>query len=444
MNFSGKLSFEQRLFWLGLIGALPASLLLLWLLVKHDYSGYLITLMTIFLVVHVGLCAYQIKFKITHQFRTLTNLLEALSNDDFSLRARPSGHPGALHALISQVNNLADLLTEQRYAVKETELLLAKVIAQIDVAVFTFDSEQRLTLVNRAGASLYRKDIDDLRHTTASRLGLDGVLNKNGQVVELNFIGQTNRFHINTEQFIDHNERHTLLFMTNVQAALREEERKAWQNLIRVISHELNNSLTPIASISQSLMSMNTLEQTLMRENLGLINERANSLSAFIQSYQELAKLPTPTAENLDIHSELKQVATLFPKIKFYFEGEKSELKADPAQLRQLLINLFKNAYEASVNQSKATEKEIAVSVHWQQDGDWFELRIKDEGPGIQNPSNIFVPFYTTKPGGSGIGLVLCRQIAEGHGGNLSLTNAAGGGCIATLKLPLDFPLNHQ
>lgn len=462
---SSKLSFEQRLFWLSLLGALPSSIFLIWLLQEHQYSGYMITLVILYLIAHIGICAYQIRFSIITQFRTLTNLLEALTNDDYSLRGRRTGKSGALNELVAQINSLSELLARQRFTVKETQLLLAKVIAHIDVAVFTFDPQNRLTLVNRAGADLYQKDIDELHNMSISKLGLEGMLARNGQVVELTF-GKpglskekgvstegtqfhSGRFHISTDQFIERNEHHTLLFLTNVHAALREEERKAWQNLIRVISHELNNSLSPIASISQTLMQMSLTDQDVLKESLGVINERANSLSAFIKSYQQLAKLPAPNLQNLDIRAEIEQVTVLFPDVNFEFrigsgntslqsdateKLNQSEITADPAQLRQLLINLFKNAQEASKQVSK--DANVNITIGWKKDKDYFTLSIKDNGPGIKNPENIFVPFYSTKPGGSGIGLLLCRQIAEGHGGQLSLTNAKDGGGLASLRIP--------
>lgn len=430
-----KLAFEQKLAWLSLLGALPSSLILIWLLYAHQYSGYLIALVVLYLFAHIGICAWQIRFNIVNQFRTLTNLLEALSNEDYTLRGRSQGSTGALNELITQINSLSDLLAEQRYTVKETQLLLAKVIAHIDVAVFTFDSQKKLTLVNRAGAALYQQEPEKLQRLNIHKLGLAGVLQKNGQVVELSFSQQndntnTGRFHISTDQFVDHNEQHTLLFLTNVQAALREEERRAWQNLIRVISHELNNSLAPIASISQTLLDMRVTDTDVLAENLGLINERASSLSAFIQSYQQLAKLPAPNKQTLEIRSEIQQVTSLFPDIEFQLRGEETHIQADASQLRQCLINLFKNAKEAM--QASGSSPQIYVT--WQQNEDSFTLTVKDTGPGIKNPENLFVPFYSTKPGGSGIGLLLCRQIAEAHGGQLNMSNSKEGGCVASLQ----------
>lgn len=440
---SGKLAFEQKLAWLSLLGALPSSLVLIWLLYVHQYSGYLIALVILYLFAHIGICAWQIRFNIINQFRTLTNLLEALSNDDYSLRGRRQGTTGALNELIVQINSLSDILSEQRYSVKETQLLLAKVIAHIDVAVFTFDAQGKLTMVNRAGAALYQQEPEVLQRRSIEKLGLAGMLQKNGQVVELDFAQhndtpQRGRFHISTDQFIDHNEQHTLLFLTNVQAALREEERKAWQNLIRVISHELNNSLAPIASISQSLLDLNVTDADVIKENLGLINERANSLSQFIQSYQQLAKLPAPNLQTLQIRSEIEQVTSLFPEIQFQMTGDNLAISADSAQLRQLLINLLKNAKEATLMDSQKADTAITIHIDWQQEKDNFILRVRDEGPGINNPENLFVPFYSTKPGGSGIGLLLCRQIAEAHGGQLRLTNAREGGCLVTLELMMN------
>jgi len=220
---------------------------------------------------------------------------------------------------------------------------------------------------------------------------------------------------------------------------LRSEERKAWQSLVRVISHEINNSLSPIASISQSLQRLlikqsNIEEHTdFLIEGLTVIAQRTKSLGGFVNSYKQIASLPEPVKQLTSIASLVNKVTKLYPEdtVEMVTLDDVS-LSVDAVQLEQVLINLVKNAVEA-INNTGVSGK---VSISWQGVGKNFKLVIVDDGTGVSNPDNLFVPFYTTKAKGSGIGLVLCRQIIEAHGGKLSLANRSDAkGCIAVIEL---------
>ncbi len=223
---------------------------------------------------------------------------------------------------------------------------------------------------------------------------------------------------------------------------MREEEREAWQRLLRVLGHELNNSLAPIQSVAQSLESSlqrerqgNPSESLLadVRQGLAIIRSRTEALARFMAAYSRLARLPQPTLAPVDLHDVVHSVAKLSVRVPLSLkEGPHAMIRADRDQIEQLLINLIRNAADASL------EVGGEVSIEWSRNGSYWEVRVIDEGPGISNPANLFVPFFTTKPGGSGIGLVLSRQIAEAHGGTLTLENRQEhSGCIARLRLPL-------
>jgi signal transduction histidine kinase len=228
--------------------------------------------------------------------------------------------------------------------------------------------------------------------------------------------------------------------IADLSVPLREEELKAWQRLVRVLGHELNNSLAPIKSIAGSLTAILKRGQRApdweddMRSGLEIIETRADGLSRFMQAYARLAKLPAPSLAPTDVASIIHRAAALETRRPIAVTGG-PDLTAnlDGAQIEQVLINLLKNAVEAVL------ENDGGVRVSWQKQGTSFEVRIEDDGPGLANTANLFVPFFTTKPSGSGIGLLLCRQIAENHGGSLSLRNRDGGasGCLATLRLPI-------
>jgi two-component system nitrogen regulation sensor histidine kinase NtrY len=228
--------------------------------------------------------------------------------------------------------------------------------------------------------------------------------------------------------------------MTDVSRSLRDEERQAWQRLIRVIGHEINNSLAPIKSIAGSLERLVARDpkpadwESDMRDGLQVIGGRADSLSRFTAAYAQLARLPAPTIEPVSLAPLVTRVAGLEQRLAVHVAGGPGViLRADAAQLEQLLINLVRNAVDA------ALVTRGGVRVGWTVTDTQVRVYVDDDGPGVSNPANLFVPFFTTKPGGSGIGLVLCRQIAEAHGGTVTLENRQPGpGCRAELVLPLE------
>jgi signal transduction histidine kinase len=221
---------------------------------------------------------------------------------------------------------------------------------------------------------------------------------------------------------------------------LREEQLRAWQRLVRVLGHELNNSLAPIKSIAATLeTSMDRLPRPPdwaedMKSGLGIITSRSESLEKFLQGYTRLAKLPPPQSAPFDLPAMLRRAAALERRLEVEVDaGVPVELVADEAQLEQAVINLVKNAVEASLDQQTPV-----VRISWRTAGANAEICIDDNGTGIGDTANLFVPFFTTKPGGSGIGLALCQQIAENHGGSIGLYNRDDrSGCSAILRLPL-------
>jgi nitrogen fixation/metabolism regulation signal transduction histidine kinase len=231
---------------------------------------------------------------------------------------------------------------------------------------------------------------------------------------------------------------HELLVLTDLSRTLREEERNAWQRLVRVLGHEMNNSLAPIKSIAGSLESLLRREpppsdwQDDARSGLKSIATRADSLSRFMQAYARLAKLPPPQKEEINLGDLIRRVASLETRMTIDIRaGRELSIRADGAQIEQLLINIMRNAADASLE----TQGEVAIG--WREAGECVEVFVQDEGHGIMNPTNLFVPFFTTKPTGSGIGLTLSRQIAEAHGGSLTLSNRQGKiGAEALLRLP--------
>lgn len=431
-----KISFERKVFW---VTATPGILLSIIALLAFWYAGlspYLTILLMILMLSAVFMSSGWLYRQVKLQFQTMTNLLEAVANGDYGLRSRQARGTGALAELTQQINQLADTLTRQHFEVKESQLLLNKIMSQINVAIFAWNERQEITLVNNAGCQLLAAPGSKILNQTPTAFFPATLLQKNNQVIEHHFPGLTGRFNILQDQFMEQNHQHSLLFITNVQEILRAEELKAWQNLIRVISHEINNSLVPITSLSQMLLSHPVIlqESGALKESLEVIAERATGLTEFVTSYRRLSKIPTPNPQSIAIRTELEKVTTLYPEQAFNIQAdEKLLLSVDPNLFQQVLINLCKNAIEAQ-SQCNSTNA-IVISVL--RSADHIIIAIQDEGPGISNPENLFVPFYSTKVKGSGIGLILCRQIIEAHGGQLQLSNGKPQGCIAKISMPL-------
>ena len=247
---------------------------------------------------------------------------------------------------------------------------------------------------------------------------------------------------------------HTLVVLSDVSRALREEERRAWQRLIRVLGHELSNSLAPIKSIAGSLSSrvsatpMDATVRSDLQRGLEIIEARSASLHRFLEAYRKLAQMPSPVLREVQLGPLVSRAAGLETRMNVCVrDGPNVVFQADPDQLEQMLINLVRNAVDAVLETSSTADgdpslrmdrsEEKKVSVAWDADAKEITLAIEDDGPGLLNPSNVFTPFYTTKPHGSGVGLVLSRQIAEAHGGTIEISNRpTGHGCLVKVVLP--------
>ncbi len=440
---SPRLTHDQRVLLMALASAVPGAVISLIFLWSGDYTPKVQwTLSVLIVTVCLGF-AFALRERVVVPLQTLSNLLAALGEGDFSIRARGARGGDPLGEVMIEVNALVDTLRNQRLGALEATTLLRKVMEEIDVAVFTFDDEQRLQFVNRAGSHLLRQPMERLLDRRADELGLDeGLTAEVPRIVPATFPGGTGRWALRRTAFRQGGRPHELLVISDVSQPLREEERQAWQRLIRVLGHELNNSLAPIKSIAGSLSFLLGRESLPadwrddVTRGLDVIAARADSLNRFMSSYARLAKLPAPSLGSLDVREFVARVIGLQTTAIVDIEGGPGlVVRADGDQLEQLLINLLRNGIEA------ATETNGRVRVGWRRlDGlpDLLEVWVEDDGPGLSNMSNLFVPFFTTKPGGSGIGLVLSRQIAEAHGGTLALENRTSThGCRATLRLPL-------
>jgi len=438
-----RLKFEKRVTFLALAAGFPAVCLCAFLLWYDNYSARVQWTADLFLAIFWLSIAFNLKQRIVRPLQTLSNILAAIREGDYSIRGRRAAMGDALGEVMLEVNDLGQTLREQRIGALEANALLRTVMSEIDVAVFAFDGEQRLQLVNRAGERLLAQPSNRLIGRTSSELGLAACFSREegegSHTMQMVFPGGFGRWDIRHSTFREGGAQHQLLVLTDLSQTLREEERTAWQRLLRVLGHELNNSLAPIKSVAGSLADLLALQPRPtdwgddMHRGLEVISSRADSLARFIESYSKLARLPQPRFEPLNIGSLVHRVVSLETRLPVnVVAGPELVIKGDDVQLEQLLINLVRNAVDASM------ETKGNVGVGWTQSNGQVEVWISDEGPGLASTANLFVPFFTTKAKGSGIGLVLSRQIAEAHGGTLTLENRSGKrGCEALLRLPI-------
>ncbi|MDE1175809.1 MAG: ATP-binding protein [Edaphobacter sp.] len=439
-----KLSFERRLrLWFYLIG-LP-GLLLSWSLLSAYSVDRAIAIILLVLYAFVWMFLVSVMLEqITRPLQTLANVVAALREDDYSFRARGAKRNDAIGDLALEINALANLLQTQRAGALEAIALVERVVDSMHSPVMAFDLAGRLKLLNAAAERTFSLKASVALGRTAKELGLERLSEASDDDLLPLENGQASRWMIKRAGFRLRGIPHTLLVLADVSTALREEERMAWKRLIRVLGHEINNSLTPIKSIAESLRVQ--LERTVAEEQredfvrgLEVIEDRSESLNRFLQAYRQLMGLPAPKTAPVVVKELIERVAKLETRLRVEVkEGQGITMLADGDQLQQALINLVRNATEAARGPEEEHAQQACVEIEWFTTENDVVIVIADNGPGLTNQSNLFVPFYTTKPNGTGIGLVLAQQIAEAHGGMLRLYNRTdkSTGCIAELRLP--------
>jgi two-component system, NtrC family, nitrogen regulation sensor histidine kinase NtrY len=443
----GKLPHDQAVLAYALLAGLPAVVLALALLWARTHQPVLQWMLSAVVVGSWVILASVARAHVVRPLQTTANLLLALREGDYSFRARGAKHDDPLGEVLAEINSLGTVLQTQRRGAIEATALLRTVMEEIDVAVFAFDQDQVLRLVNRAGERLLAQPGARLLARSAAAIGMADCLEgeANRLLGSAIFAGGHGRWGLSRTQFREDGRPHQLVVIADLSQPLREEELKAWQGLVRVLGHELNNSLAPIKSIAGSLGTTLRREprpadwEDDLRSGLNIIATRAEGLERFLQAYSRLARIPPPALAPCELTEIVRRVPALETRLPLVLLGGPSlPLRCDAAQIDQVLINLVRNAVDAALEQRAAGRSDAGVRLGWRRDGAMAEVRIEDDGPGIAQTANLFVPFFTTKPEGSGIGLVLCRQIAENHGGSLDLRNRDGAsGCLAILRLPL-------
>ncbi|MES2623791.1 MAG: ATP-binding protein [Pseudomonadota bacterium] len=434
---------ESKLFWRAISGLIPVGALL-----AMFWADWPITLpgqiaISVGAVGWIIVVAISIRRTFIHQMRTLNTLIEAIRSEDYSLRGTLARETGGLAELYQQINSLTDELQQSRQDEKELRGLLERIITQFNVAVVAYDGDHRIVLANHLAEKLLQTDSTAMLGKPIKFYQLDRILpEQNSHLLEFSFPGARGRWQVSRQTYIHDGKQGNLIFIADLEQVLSEQEIKAWQRLIRVIAHEVNNSLTPITSLCQTLRSIlrkkveteRSGEHDDLLEGLEVINERALNLRDFISDYARIARLPDAQKKQFDLLPLVARIRTIYKEdaIEFLTKETAALVYGDQTQIEQVLINLIKNAIEATADKKKVITIDVSCT------DKLCRIAITDQGAGISNPANLFVPFYTTKPQGAGIGLALARRIAAAHNGDLQLQNREeAGGAIATLTLPL-------
>lgn len=357
--------------------------------------------------------------------------IDAIQQQDYSLFARPAFAEGRVAEFHQQLNQLGESLQQHKSNNDQQSFLLYRLIDQLNTPILVFDHRMQLSYANTAFSQLFHQPWQTLRHASPGLLGL--ISEPEWQFIDTD---KAHQWQIRHSRFLDQGQNYQLLVFINIQAALREGQLEAWQKLIRVLSHEIRNSLTPVAALTQSLQSKANSERD--QQALELIGERCQHLQDFVSRYAELHKPLQIQTQWIKADMLFQRLTALFPDAQLQAKGLHLQIWADLVLLQQVLINLIKNALEAG---SPPGSIELFFGQHDHQN----EISVIDQGHGIANPDNLFVPFYSTKTQGQGIGLSLSRHIIEQMGGQLSLNNnpkthdnpkAVGASALITLPRP--------
>jgi two-component system, NtrC family, nitrogen regulation sensor histidine kinase NtrY len=456
LRFEARLRLYSALLCLPILGLITALLL-----IEHFSTTAIISILVIVgLALLLAVAAFM--DQVIRPLQTLANVVAALREEDYSFRARGAQSNDPFGDLAIEINALADMHQTQRLGSLEAAALFRRVIAELDAPVLALDQCARLRLINPAAERLFKINAARDLGRTAAELNIEMLTTHTGEealLIDDKLSNGPSRWIVHATSFRQRGVPHTLFLLSDVSTALREEERVAWRRLIRVLGHEISNSLAPIKSIAGSLRArlpenMNGSVPDFDR-GLGVIESRAESLNRFVQAYRQLAQLPAPALRRVPVRPLLERVVSLEQRLEVQLLSvPQAKILADPDQMEQLLINLVRNAVEAAFSaREESIVKAVAakepptpgrvalapsVSIHAEPRAGFLSITISDNGPGLTNPGNLFVPFYTTKKTGTGVGLVLARQIAEAHSGTLDLRNRANThGCEAIVRIPL-------
>lgn len=411
------------------VGVSLVLLLSLIAVVAYLSNASLLAIITAILVIILPYSVYALVVKqaIKTPLQGLTASLEAVRHEDYSLRVQPKFNSGVIKLLSDEVNLIADDLGIRKLHYDQQAVIVLNLIEQLATPIAVFDQEGRLNHANDAFSLWCGRPWRQAKLLSAHALGL--VFENRRWTIKSG--ENTAHWQLRHSDFSMLGEAYHLIVLTNIEKVVNEAEQIAWQKMTRVLSHEINNSLSPIKSLAQSLVELFSKQSDNQSaiEALEVISSRSDNLMQFVNRYASLNQRFDVNIEPLNLLSLTNKVIALFEHPVITEDCDIS-VSADEVLLEQVLINLIKNAIEASPEDSP-------VQVRAVQNKQTIDIVIEDNGSGIANPDNLFVPFYTTKDKGKGIGLALSRKMIEQQQGRLSLRNKTQGqGVEAVVTIP--------
>jgi two-component system nitrogen regulation sensor histidine kinase NtrY len=348
--------------------------------------------------------------------------LEAVNQEDYRQWSKPAFSQGLVQQFHQRLVTLSTELQEKKSRYDQHAFWIHQLITQLETPMLVFNAKSQLTFGNTGFYYLFNQPWQVYRHASPRLLGLEETPN-GWQFADKD---KNRQWQIRYSQFSEQGDSHQLLMFINIESALRQSQLKAWQQIIRVLGHEIRNSLTPVSSLAESMAARATVERD--KTALTVITERCQHLQDFVSRYSSLTNKLQLSCQSLQLDPFITRIVGLFGHFEIQTQINAKTLWADASFIEQVLINLLKNAIEAKA-------ESILLSVT--QSDHYSVIKVVDDGQGFSNLDNLFVPLYSTKQQGQGIGLSFCRNIVEQHKGSIKLVNNPEQGVTITLQLPL-------
>lgn len=346
------------------------------------------------------------KKRILSSFERALLHIEAVKVEDYNQYAKSEFSQGVTAEIHKELGMLSKKMQTHKSQYDQHALLLYQLIDQLDTPMMVFNQRQKLTHANAAFSVLYGQPWQMLRLASPALLGLTKT--ESGWHLP----SKEQQWHVSQSQFIDSGERHQLLVFTNIDSAIKASQQNAWQQIIRVMGHEIRNSLTPVSSLAESLA--NRFESSREKQALSIISERCHHLQDFVNRYSSLSQTLDLDIQRFNVAMFVERLTGLFSTSNIVFVVKAQWIDADPTFIEQVFINLIKNGFEANAK---------LVHIRFFESKQKSVIEIVDDGHGFANIENLFVPLFTTKEQGQGIGLTFCRNIVEQHGGSIAMDN---------------------